>query len=200
MSIHYYTIINNMVNYSDGKIYKLVNNVDDKIYVGSTCGTLRLRKSTHKWDAQRKRQKDRKVYKHLNQVGWGNVEIILIEKCECKSRDELHRRERHWIDELKPELNKARPCVTAEEIKQRKKEYAEENKEHLKNKQKEYVEKHKEKIRQIHSEYYQNNKKYIADKQKIKTTCECGSIIRKCAIKRHERSKKHQNYLQSLKD
>ena len=37
-----------MVNYADGKIYKLVNNVDNKIYVGSTCNPLRLRKSGHK--------------------------------------------------------------------------------------------------------------------------------------------------------
>ena len=31
--------------YDNGKIYKLVNNVDDKIYVGSTCNLLRVKTS-----------------------------------------------------------------------------------------------------------------------------------------------------------
>jgi len=104
-----------MVNYENSKIYKLVNNVDDKIYVGSTCGTLRLRKSKHKWELNNNKYPNRKVYNHLNQVGWGNVEIILIENFECKCKDELHKRERYWIDELKPELNKTRPTITNEE-------------------------------------------------------------------------------------
>ena len=167
-----------MVNYSDGKIYKLVNNVDDKIYVGSTCGTLRLRKSTHKSHAQRQKIKDRTVYKHLNQVGWGNVEIILIENCECKSRDELHRRERYWIDELKPELNKNIPRRT----------YAE------------WYQVNKEDIKQRHKEYRENNKEKIKQRETQKIACACGKTATRGHLKRHERSKKHQNYLKSLED
>ena len=107
-----------MVNYADGKIYKLVNNVDDKIYIGSTCGTLRLRKSKHKSELKNKKYPNRNVYKHLKEVGWENVEIILIENYECKCKDELHARERYWIDELKPELNKCRTTITDVERKE----------------------------------------------------------------------------------
>ena len=92
-----------MPNYARGKIYKLVNDVDDEIYVGSTCGSLKLRKSTHKSMA---RTKPRPVYHHLNAIGWENVRIVLIEDFACGNKRELLRREQHYIDELRPSLNK----------------------------------------------------------------------------------------------
>ena len=52
--------------YDNGKIYKLVNNVDDKIYVGSTCNLLRVRKNQHK--IKSKGKPDRRIYNHLNQL------------------------------------------------------------------------------------------------------------------------------------
>ena len=102
------------------KIYKLVNNVDDKIYVGSTCNLLRVRIAKNK--SSSKLEPDRSIDKHVNQVGWGNVEIILIQKYECKSKEDLNKRERYWIDELKPDLNIQIPTRTP-------KEWYEENKE-----------------------------------------------------------------------
>ena len=158
-----------MVNYSNGKIYKLVNNVDDKVYVGSTCATLRLRKSKHKQRAGDEKYKNMEVYKHLNYVGWSNVEIILIEAYECKCKDELHARERHFIDELKPELNKIIPTRT-------KKEYYEENKEHENERNKAYQREHREEIRQ---------------KRSVKTICECGGKYVLANQARHMKTKRH---------
>lgn len=40
-----------MVNYAQAKVYRLVNNVDGKEYVGSTCNPLHKRKAGHKRDA-----------------------------------------------------------------------------------------------------------------------------------------------------
>ena len=71
-------------------------------------------KSGHKRDA--KRSPEQPVYKHLNGVGWENVEIVLIESFPCKSKTELHARERYWIETMKPELNKVIPSTrTAKE-------------------------------------------------------------------------------------
>jgi len=42
-----------MVNYANGKVYRLVNNVDEMFYVGSTCNPFHKRK---KW-AQKEMQK-----------------------------------------------------------------------------------------------------------------------------------------------
>ena len=102
-----------MVNYGNGKIYKLVNNVDDKIYIGSTCSKLSKRKGQHK--ANRIRLQHTPIYKHFNEVGWDNVEIVLIENFECLNKDELHKRERYWIDELKPVLNQRSPITDNKE-------------------------------------------------------------------------------------
>lgn len=43
--------------------------------------------------------------------------------------------------------------------------------------------------------YYEKHKEDIAKKALAKITCECGSVIAHCTLKRHLRSEKHQNYL-----
>ena len=172
-----------MVNYANGQIYKLVNNVDDEIYIGSTCGTLRLRKSSHKSLARK--DTERRVYKHLNEIGWDNVDIILIETCDCQNKDELHRRERYWIDTLNPSLNKVLPRRTHKEYyednketlkeqhkayrethKEEMKAWREANKEEIKEKNKAYYETHKEEIKELAKEYREENKEKMKEKQK----------------------------------
>ena len=89
--------------YSRGKIYKLVNSVDDKIYIGSTCIRLSQRLHQHKSTA---RIKPAQVHRHLNTIGWDNVRIILIENVIAETKDQLLQREQHYIDLLNPSLNK----------------------------------------------------------------------------------------------
>ena len=96
-----------MARYQNGMIYKLVNDVDDQFYVGSTCMPLAKRKSNHKVDA--KKHPNQRLYKHLNEIGWDCVKIILIEKWPCEDKYELEKRERYHIEELKPSLNKNIP-------------------------------------------------------------------------------------------
>ena len=94
-----------MNRYNNGKIYKLVNTVNDKIYIGSTVVSLTRRLTLHKSDARQK--PERRVYKELNIVGWPNVRIVQIEEFKCDTKNELITKEQHYIDLLKPELNKA---------------------------------------------------------------------------------------------
>jgi len=89
--------------YSKGKIYKLVNSVDDKIYVGSTCCVLSKRLYGHKKTAK---EIPHYGHRHLNKIGWDKVRIILIENVNVETKDELIMREQHYIDTLKPKLNK----------------------------------------------------------------------------------------------
>ena len=91
-----------MNRYNNGKIYKLVNTVDDKIYVGSTCMSLAKRKSWHKKDTTKRSSR---VYAHLNSIGWDNISIRLIESVNADTKDQLLMREQHYIDLLKPSLN-----------------------------------------------------------------------------------------------
>ena len=94
-----------MNRYHNGQIYKLVNTVDDRIYMGSTAMPLSKRLSNHKKAARK--HTERRVYKELNTVGWSNVRIVLIEAYRCENKNELIAREQHHMDLLKPELNKA---------------------------------------------------------------------------------------------
>ncbi len=87
-----------MNRYQNGKIYKLVNNTDNEIYIGSTCLPLHKRFHTHKSDA--KKQPERKVYKHLLGIGWNEVKIILIESFPCDNKMELEKRERYYIEQF----------------------------------------------------------------------------------------------------
>lgn len=106
-----------MNKYEHGKIYKLVNDIDDDIYVGSTHHPLVKRLSLHRSHAKGKRR-NCKVYGHLNEVGLENVRIELIEEYPCTCRKELEDRERYWIENLKPSLNKNMPSRTLEELRE----------------------------------------------------------------------------------
>lgn len=188
--------------YSNGKIYKLVNDVDAKEYIGHTC--LQLCKRLHKHKRDAKIQLERAVYKHLNEIGFDKVKIILVENYPCKSIEELKARERYWIDELKPCLNTNLPLRTD-------KDFREENKEYYAQYNKEYREKNKDKLAQQAKEYRKNNiqnikqyqKQYreahqdeLKAKGKQTIKCECGCEIRKGDLTRHKRSEKHQEWIE----
>lgn len=93
-----------MNRYHNGKIYKLINTVDDRIYIGSTATELSKRLYCHKQAAHKNIEQH--IYKELNKIGWDNVRIIQIEAYRCETKYELLTKEQHYIDLLKPELNK----------------------------------------------------------------------------------------------
>ena len=59
-----------MPDYSKGEIYKILNTIDDEIYVGSTIETLGQRMAKHRSDL--KRRPGYKIYKHMNELGAGS--------------------------------------------------------------------------------------------------------------------------------
>lgn len=158
--------------YSNAKIYRLVNNVDGEVYVGSTCDALHKRLYQHKLKA--KADPHRNVYKHLNQIGWENVSIVLVEQFPCSSKMELLKRERYFIEELKASLNKVIPTRTKQEYNEHRKdffaeymkEYQEKNKELMVVKRKEWYEKNKQVILEKNKKRYEQNKEVLAKKQR----------------------------------
>lgn len=142
-----------MVNYQNGRIYKLCSDVDDKIYIGSTTIKLCQRFSDHKTLSKKVNSK---VYKHFKKIHWENVRIILLEKYPCESKEELLMRERFWQEKLKPKLNTNNAITTKNEVreqsKKRNQKYYKKHKDeddfkkrnHLKVKK--YYESHKEQI------------------------------------------------------
>lgn len=181
-----------MVNYTNGRIYKLVNKVNDKIYVGSTCNSLRQRKAEHKSSSTNPKKSETYVYKHLNEICWSGVEIILIESYPCKTKDELRKRERYWIDELKPELNMRLPDRS-------KHEYYIDNKNDLDAKGRAKYQENKQHVLEVTKLWFDNNKdKMLAWRKQYKQQkyhCECGTICTQGSKSSHVKTKKHHDLI-----
>jgi len=167
-------------------------------YIGSTKD-LKSRMKHHKTRCFNKNSRayNYKLYQFVRaNGGWDNFDMVEICKCE---NDKLRETEQYHIDFIKPSLNIQRAYRSEECDKEDRKELC-----------KEYYEKNKNTILQKVKEYRENNRDYYreyfrkrdkvkrAERRKVKITCECGSICTTDNKARHNRSKKHQNYIQSL--
>ena len=138
-----------MVNYTFGKVYKIVCNETGEIYIGSTTQpTLAMRLATHK--QQSNTCKSRQIIER------GDYSIILIENYPCNNRDELHGRERFYIDTICC-INKKKP-LTALERENYSKDYRNSHKDYFKVKCKKW--------RALHPNYMKINCKIWRDKHK----------------------------------
>ena len=161
------------IDYQESKIYKIYNTINDDIYVGSTTQKLCERMRDHRYCINNQKKKDRPLYQAFREHGIEHFFIELIEKCPCNDKDELRKKEGDRIRQLKPYLNMniaGRTC----------KEYHNDNREHIKE--------HKK-------QYHEHNKEYFKEYSKAhngeKITCECGCMIARGQLRRHQRSKKH---------
>lgn len=74
-------------------IYKIINKVNDKIYVGKTEFSIEKRFKEHCTDAFKARNEKRPLYAAMQKYGVENFEISLIEETS-----EPEERERYWIE------------------------------------------------------------------------------------------------------
>ena len=200
-----------MPDYSKTIIYRICcndTNIKD-IYIGSTCN-FNQRKYQHKRNCNNKKLKQYNyfVYQFIREHGgFENWSMVQIEEVECKNKREKLKKEREYMDKLKPTLNKIKSYQSqeerkeyklkhsqSEEQKQKKKEYRDthkeemkdykkqwhqDNKERLNQKSREYKEDHKERIQEYGKEYYEQNKEEIARKKKEKYEQNKEEIARK---------------------
>ena len=176
-----------MPNYQNGKIYSLRSHQTDDIYIGSTTRSLAVRKAGHRNNYKRYLNGNYSFVTSFNIIKFDDCYIELIENYSCNSKNELERREGELIREME--------CVNKFVAGRTPKEYYEANKEKLNEKNKKYKEINKEVIAEKMKEWRAANKEKIAEKKKEKFTCECGSVFRKSDKSRHEKSKKHQKYM-----
>ena len=199
------------MNYQNGKIYKIVCNITNKIYVGSTCKP-RLCDRLGQHRAMYKRYLSgisESRYTSFDILKGGDYSIVLLELCPCESKEELLKKEREYIEKLDC-VNKFIPGRTMQEwmndnkekIKEKNKVYWENNKEKLSEKYKVYRKNNKEKLSEKNKEYLKeyrvNNKEKIKEKAKEKIKCVCGVEIVRSTIKRHVRTKKHLKLMEKL--
>ena len=100
--------------------------------------------------------------------GVDNVEIIILESYPCNSKDELYMRERHYFETIDC-VNLVIPIRTADEKISMKLE--------------------NDRV------YRENNRELI---KRVKHTCKCGAIYRRCDKKVHNNTNKHKRYKESV--
>jgi hypothetical protein len=209
-----------MVNYANGKIYQVMakhgGDIGD-VYIGSTTKEyLSQRMDGHR--NQYKQWKNGKinnvtVFGIFEKYGVENCCISLLELVNASTIDELHARERHWIQSI-PCVNKAIPGRTKaewyvdnrEQISVYQSQYRVDNHEKELARQAQYRVDNREQISAQKAQYYVDNReqisshqaKYRADnreliklKQSEKFQCECGCIVNRSNMSVHSKSQKH---------
>ena len=85
----------NYNRYDNGKIYQIINNIDDMVYIGSTCLPLRKRFYNHKKEHHAGKNPNRRLFVHAQKYGWAEFDIILIEEYPCDNNNQLRKREEY---------------------------------------------------------------------------------------------------------
>ena len=86
-----------MPDYSRSKIY-MIQCSTDHYYIGSTtCSNLSQRLTGHRRDAAKPGNSRNRLYRHINNIGWDNAGIILLEAFNCSNDDELKKKENEYI-------------------------------------------------------------------------------------------------------
>lgn len=80
-----------------GYIYKISNDINDKIYVGKTLKPIRERFLEHGRAAKKRIYEKRPLYNAINKYGLSHFQITLLEECPI---EKLSEREQYWIAEL----------------------------------------------------------------------------------------------------
>lgn len=122
-----------MNKYKNGKIYKIVSQFTDNIYIGSTTRTLSARKAEHKHDYKRN-----KKTLSCELVKLGAIKLELLENYACNSVEELEDREYYYMSLLPNVINKKKQ-------KWDRQRYEDENREKINKMNREWKERNKEK-------------------------------------------------------
>ena len=210
--------------YKRGKIYKIISNQTNDVYYGSTVEPyLTNRLSGHRKCYKCWLNGKCNYTSSYEIVKFEDAKIILVETFPCDTKDQLLAREQYHIDNNDC-VNKYKSwhgLSQKEYDKQRHKHYYKENREKVIEQHKNYYDNHKEQIKQYHqlfilqnaeklseqkkqyrienaekiSEQKKEYRKRVEERLKSKIICECGSTLRKIDIRRHERTKKHQQFI-----
>jgi hypothetical protein len=155
--------------FNNAKIYKIVSDQTDKIYIGSTTKKLSVRLNRHR-NCYKRWQNDKFNYvTSFELIKLGDSKIILIEEYPCETNENLRKREQYYINLNKDVcVNKFKAFITDTEKIQYKKQYNDSNKEEI----------------------------LVKKKKKIK--CDCGGKTTKTNLARHKKSNKHFKFLISI--
>ncbi len=89
-------------DYSNGKIYKIICNKTELVYIGSTCATLEQRLKRHAYYCKSYMEKKSNSFiTSIYVIYYNDYKIELIENYPCNSKKELEDREYYYISQFK---------------------------------------------------------------------------------------------------
>jgi hypothetical protein len=201
-------------DYSNAKIYKIVSDKTDKVYIGSSVKPLNQRFNAHTYEYRQWNDGKHHYVTSFEILQYDDARIELIEEYECKTEEDLRIREGQIIKEYENRVNKMIAGRTnlqwreenKERLAQQRKEYAEANREHMIQKRKEYYQKNKERLLERGKEWAKNNADKVKQKNKEKyernkhiynkkIICECGVRYTCSNSDRHLNSDTHKHYM-----
>ena len=161
------------IDYSKSVIYKICckdPNVKE-IYIGSTTNFI-IRKNKHKYDCMNNKSihYNAYVYRFMrDNGGWDNWDMVLIKKySKCDSSLKLRKKEQKYCNKYNAKLNSINSYTNRKE----------------------------------YSKIYEKERRVMTAKRKEwpgkPYICECGSNITRHSKPRHERSQKHQNFINAI--
>jgi len=198
------------IDYSTGKIYKIISSTSNYVYVGSTTNTLSTRFSIHKTHYKSGVCQALALLFDNNNID--NCYIELIKNYPSSCRNELEREEGIEIRKINDDIATREICLNyniagrtkkeyyqdnKEEIQKYRKQYNEEHKEQITEQCKQYYQDHKEQITEQSKQYYNNHKEELLEKSKRKYTCECGGKYTQNYKSTHKKTEKHQSFINS---
>ena len=161
------------MEYKNSKIYQILNHVDDAVYIGSTTQPLCKRMAYHRRDMTKIRHFNRPVYEKMRELGVENFYIELIEEYPCESKEQLTKREGHYIRQfgtlnkvIAGRTHKEYVADNYEDIRQYKHEHYEQHKERVKCRVKEYSEHNADRIKEYQRQYRLKHKDSAAEYNK----------------------------------
>jgi hypothetical protein len=187
--------------YQNGKIYKIVDYTNNNVYIGSTCKTLNRRLQYHLSDYKRYLINKDRYLSSFEILKNNDYKIELIELYPCNDKNELLIKERYWTNQEINCINKLKnqgiwnEIGKKECIKEQKKEYYENNKKEIGEKYKLYRDNNQEKLKERSKKYREKNKEEIKLKKSEQHLCLCGSYYTIQHKSRHERTIKHQTFI-----
>ena len=191
--------------YKNAKVYKILNHIDDDVYVGSTCQPLSKRMAQHRQDAVRSLYSKRIVYEKMTRMGFDHFYIELVEECPCDNKEQLRKKEGQYIRDIATLNNNVAGRSKSEykhdnkdRISVQNKEYAKAHREHKTTLQKERREENIELYKQSNKSDYEKHREQRLSYMKTKHDCECGGHYMTVHKIRHMKSNKHQTYLKTL--
>ena len=192
------------MDYKNAKIYQLVNDITDDVYIGSTCQPLSKRMAEHRTSMRSKRDSHLKLYQKMLEIGVEHFNIYLIKETPCENKEQLRAIEGEYIRE-RGTLN---GHIAGRNMKTYGKEMRDIHREKYRERINSYTMNNKDKLSEYARDYYNDRKEEIKQKErdkyaemtKIKLTCViCGAKHNKKNTPLHLRSRRHQEALAKLK-